>query len=185
LHDLEVSLVLQKTLLALADLQISQEVPRPGPLFRERITLQIFLSPIILLFFFRVACHQLSFLKKDQLDVQGTLPRLPPRKVSPAIADVCCTTHYTACQEYSAVLSQLRDNFERGVAARLSHHALADDKAEQRNGRPLLPRLVRLANKFGLPDKEKRALNFIIVQAVGTVVPFFIDIMFTWYIDNF
>ena len=35
---------------------------------------------------------------------------------------------------------------------------------------PLLPRLVRLAEKLDLVDKEKRALEFIIVSVIGTLI---------------
>jgi hypothetical protein len=54
------------------------------------------------------------------------------------------------------------------VAKKLRHHAPVDTKPQERQSRPLLPRLVRLAIKFGLSEKEKLALNFIVVQAIGT-----------------
>jgi hypothetical protein len=75
-------------------------------------------------------------------------------------------THTTACRQYTSALQAIKENFEKGVAAKLRHHVPIDEK--ERNGRPLLPRLVRLAVKFGMSDKEKLALNFIIVQAIGT-----------------
>lgn len=109
LHDLEVDMVLKKTLLGLEDLQIGQE---------------------------------LSFFKKNQLDSE-------------------------ACQQYTAALNAVKANFGRGVAKKLRHHAPVDTKPQERQGRPLLPRLVRLAIKFGLSEKEKLALNFIVVQAIG------------------
>lgn len=73
----------------------------------------------------------------------------------------------TACKLYMTLLKDLQQQFQRGIDSKLSLHALDATEATG-NGKPLLPRLVRLANKLGLSDKEKMALNFIINQALGT-----------------